>query len=70
MIRRGLKSAKLSAANIAEITLASVRRRDFYILPHDGVLAEVQARFESIAKGAKPSRGALPKDWYSEPAPI
>jgi NAD(P)-dependent dehydrogenase (short-subunit alcohol dehydrogenase family) len=54
-VRQAIKSGKLTAANIAAITMDAVKNDRFYILPHDGVKAGVAVRMKDITEGRQPT---------------
>lgn len=47
-LQRAVKSGKLSAADVAELTFDAVRERRFYILTHPAILPSVHLRHEDI----------------------
>jgi NAD(P)-dependent dehydrogenase (short-subunit alcohol dehydrogenase family) len=59
-MERAMRDAPLSAEQVAEITLQSVDRGDFYILPHDDVRKGVARRAAAIVDGRAPAMGRLP----------
>jgi NAD(P)-dependent dehydrogenase (short-subunit alcohol dehydrogenase family) len=54
-VRQAIKSGKLTATNIAAITMDAVKNDWFYILPHDGVKAGVAVRMKDITEGRQPT---------------
>lgn len=47
-LQRAVKSGKLSAADVAELTFDAVRERSFYIFTHPAILPSVHLRHEDI----------------------
>ncbi|WP_199540015.1 SDR family oxidoreductase [Paraburkholderia kururiensis] len=47
-LQRAVKSGKLSAADVAELTFDAVRERRFYIFTHPAILPSVHLRHEDI----------------------
>lgn len=54
-IRKATQAGKLSAADIARITLDAVKENRFYILPHQPVKGWIEARMASILDERRPS---------------
>lgn len=53
-LRKAVQSGRLSAADIARITLDGVKAGDFYILPHRAAKKSVAMRAEDIIQGKLP----------------
>lgn len=49
--RQALETGKLSAADVARITLEGVEKGDFYILPHPGIRPAIEARMGDMLSG-------------------
>lgn len=58
-LERGMRSATLSADDIAAATMSAVKDGSFYILPHKEVVAGIRARTSHIFDGQKPHCGVL-----------
>ena len=54
-IRQAIKSGKLNAADIAEVTIEAVKNDRFYILPHPNVKMAVEIRMKDILLGRAPT---------------
>jgi NAD(P)-dependent dehydrogenase (short-subunit alcohol dehydrogenase family) len=57
---RAMRDAPISAQQVAELTLDSVRDATFYILPHEDVRKGVARRAAAIVEGREPAMGRLP----------
>lgn len=55
-----MRNAPLSAEQVAEFTVQSVERGDFYILPHEDVRKGVARRAAAVVEGREPAAGRLP----------
>ena len=53
--RDAMKAGRLSAADVARITLDAVRERRFYILPHRKAGAGVEQRLKDFMAGQAPA---------------
>ena len=51
-----MKAGRLSAADVARITLDAVRERRFYILPHRKAGAGVEQRLKDFMAGQAPAK--------------
>ena len=58
--RNAMKAGRLSAADVARITLEAVRAGHFYVLPHRNALPGVEARMRDLLDGRAPNN-PLPK---------
>ena len=54
-IRQAIKSGKLNAADIAEVTIEAVKNDRFYILPHPNVKIAVEIRMKDILSDRAPT---------------
>ncbi len=54
-IRQAIKSGKLNAADIAEVTIEAVKNDRFYILPHPNVKIAVEIRMKDILLDRAPT---------------
>lgn len=57
--RQAVRAGKLSAADIAAITLEAVRRKQFYILPHQKIKGAIETRMQDIL-GQRAPTNTLP----------
>ncbi|MBI3373385.1 MAG: SDR family NAD(P)-dependent oxidoreductase [Betaproteobacteria bacterium] len=57
---RGMQTARLSAADVALITIDAIKLNSFYILSHRGVQKDVEERLRGVVNGSRPARGSLP----------
>lgn len=55
MVRKALKSGKLSAADIARITMDAVKQNRFYILTHPAILPTIEWRMQDILQQRAPT---------------
>lgn len=60
-LMRGMRSATLTAADVAEFAVEGVLRGSFYLVPHEAVLPDVLDRAQRIAAGLPPGEGRLPE---------
>jgi len=58
--RAAMKSDKLTAADVARITLEAVREERFYVLPHPRALGGVQTRLDDLLAGRTPANPLKP----------
>lgn len=54
-VRKAVRSGKLSAADVARITMDGVKANRFYILTHPNIKPSVEARLREIMEGREPS---------------
>jgi len=54
-VRQGVRRGKLSAYDIARITLDAIRDNRFYILPHPNILPSIEWRMQDILLGRQPT---------------
>jgi NAD(P)-dependent dehydrogenase (short-subunit alcohol dehydrogenase family) len=54
MLRKAVRSGRLSAENIGAAVLAAIREDRFYILTHPRIKGAIQARMEDILEGRQP----------------
>ena len=54
MLRKAVKSGKVSADQVAQAVLAAIREERFYILTHPRIKGAIQARMEDILSGRAP----------------
>ena len=64
--QRAVDSGKLSAADVARITLAAVKSDTFYIFTHEGTKPAIEARFADILGGRDPTNPVPPGKTPSE----
>ena len=53
-LHRAVRSGKLSAADVADITFEAIAARRFYIITHPGIMATVKLRHEDIEQLRNP----------------
>ena len=53
--RRAVAAGKLSAADVARITLEAIDARRFYVLPHEKIKAAISTRMEDILQARPPT---------------
>lgn len=56
--RKATQAGKLSAADIAELTMAAVKADRFYILPHPKIKAAIESRMRDILEERNPTNTA------------
>ena len=54
MVRKAVKSGKISAAEVAQAVVKAVKADHFYILTHEGITPAIRARMEDILKARAP----------------
>jgi NAD(P)-dependent dehydrogenase (short-subunit alcohol dehydrogenase family) len=54
MVRKAVKSGKISAAEVAQAVVNAVKADRFYILTHEGIAPAIRARMEDILKARAP----------------
>lgn len=54
MVRKAVKSGKISAAEVAQAVVKAVKADRFYILTHEGITSAIRARMEDILKARAP----------------
>jgi NAD(P)-dependent dehydrogenase (short-subunit alcohol dehydrogenase family) len=54
-VKRALKSGKLSAADVARITMDAVKAGRFYILTHPNIKPTIEWRMQDILEGRQPT---------------
>ncbi|SIT39435.1 Short-chain dehydrogenase/reductase SDR [Paraburkholderia ribeironis] len=54
-LQRAVRSGKLSAADVADITFEAIAARRFYIITHPGIMATVRLRHEDIEQLRDPT---------------
>lgn len=54
-VRAAIEAGRLSATEVAEITMEGVREGRFYILPHGGAYKQVEVRMRDILDGRPPT---------------
>ncbi len=54
MLRKAVKSGKVSADQVAQAVLAAIKQERFYILTHPKIKGAIQARMEDILNGRAP----------------
>jgi len=54
MLRKAVKSGKVSADQVAQAVVAAVKEERFYILTHPKIKGAIQARMEDILNGRAP----------------
>lgn len=59
-LERGMRSATLSATDVARMTIEGVIDGSFYLVPHEKVMEGVDARFDAIRNKRAPQCGTLP----------
>ena len=55
MGRKAIASGKLSAADVARITMEAVKADRFYVIPHTKIKAAIEARFQDILQERDPT---------------
>jgi len=55
MLRKALTSGRLSAADVAKITLEAVREERFYVLPHPKIKGAIETRMRDILDDRNPT---------------
>jgi len=65
MVKKAVESGRISAAEVAAITLDAVKAGRFYVIPHAKIKALVEARMQDIVQGRAPTdtsnRGQTPQ---------
>lgn len=59
-VRKAVLAGKLSAEDVARITLEAVRARRFYVLPHQKIKAAIEARMRDILDERDPTDVSRP----------
>jgi short-subunit dehydrogenase len=54
MLRKAVRSGKVSAGQVAQAVVAAVKQERFYILTHPRIKGAIQARMEDILAGRAP----------------
>ncbi len=54
-VKAAIEAGRLSAADIAQVTMEAVRDGRFYILPHGGAVRQVETRMQDILEQRAPS---------------
>lgn len=54
-VRKALQAGKLSAADVAKITMDAVKAGRFYVLPHDNIKPAIETRMRDILEGRLPT---------------
>ena len=54
MVRKAVKSGKISAAEVAQAVVKAVKADRFYILTHEGITPAIRARMEDILQARAP----------------
>ena len=65
--RKALLAGKLSAADVARITLEAVKERRFYVLPHQKIKAAIETRMRDILDERDPTDGSRPVELRRSP---
>jgi len=60
-VRKAVASGKLSAAQVARITVDAVKANRFYILPHQRIKASIEQRMRDILDECEPVDGSRPR---------
>ena len=60
MTMRAVAAGKLSAADIARITLEAVKAERFYVIPHRKTLAAIETRMQDIVQERDPTDVSRP----------
>ena len=60
-VRKAVASGKLSAADVARITLDAVKANRFYILPHQRIKASIESRMRDILDEREPVDVSRPR---------
>ncbi|MGZ5110866.1 MAG: SDR family NAD(P)-dependent oxidoreductase [Usitatibacter sp.] len=68
-VRKALAAGKLSAGDIARITLEAVKARRFYILPHQKIKAAIETRMRDILDEREPTDVSRPVPAAVTPSP-
>jgi NAD(P)-dependent dehydrogenase (short-subunit alcohol dehydrogenase family) len=54
-VKKAVESGRISAEEVARMTLDAILERRFYILTHPAILPSVQSRLEDVVQGRSPS---------------
>jgi NAD(P)-dependent dehydrogenase (short-subunit alcohol dehydrogenase family) len=60
-VRKAVASGKLSAADVARITVDAVKANRFYVLPHQRIKTSVESRMRDILDGREPVDVSRPR---------
>lgn len=60
-VRKAVASGKLSAADVARITLDAVKSNRFYVLPHQRIKASIESRMRDILEEREPVDVSRPR---------
>ncbi len=67
-VRRAVASARLSAAEVARLTVEAVKSNRFYVLPHQKIKAAIESRMRDILDEREPADVSRPMPGAKETA--